>query len=119
MRQNSKLLKTIAFFVALNIFGVYAGALFNFHMHHIFHKALLPQDMVCSPGKQKYIFTVAQHVDHDDGFTLPSHDGLIIDDLSHRLSLGNCLVRISLQPVEHPLASYSGYNQPHRAPPII
>ncbi len=117
MRKPNKLLKTIAFFVALNIFGVYVGALFNFHMYHIFHKPLLPQDMVCSSNKQKYLYSVSNN-HQGDSSQLPNHDGMIACDLSSPLQSFIPSVRLSSHQQEQHLTSYTGYSQSLRAPPI-
>lgn len=118
MRRPNKLLKTIAFVVALNIFGVYVGALFNFHMHHIFHKALLPQDMVCSSNKQKFLYTVSNN-HHGDGSLVPNHDGIIACNLSSPLHSFIPSIRLSSYQQEQHLTGYTGCNQSLRAPPTI
>ena len=94
MHRHNKTLKIIAFVVALNIFGVYVGALFNFHMNHIFHKPLLPQDMVCSSNKQKFLYTVSNN-HHGDDSQLPNHDGIIASDLSSPLQSFIPSIRLS------------------------
>ncbi|NWJ53045.1 MAG: hypothetical protein HXX14_19500 [Bacteroidetes bacterium] len=118
MCKSNKLLKTIAFFVALNIFGVYVGALFNFHMHHIFHKPLLPQDMVCSSNKQKYLYTVSNH-HHGDDSQVPNHDGIIAPCSSLSFQPFIPPVCLSYQQQEQTPTSYLGYSQSLRAPPFI
>jgi hypothetical protein len=118
MRKPYKLLKTIAFFVALNIFGVYVGALFNFHMHHIFHKPLLPQDMVCSSNKQKYLYTFSNH-HHGDDSQVPIHDGMIANDLSSSLHSFIPSIRLSLHQQEQQFTANNGYRQSLRAPPAL
>jgi hypothetical protein len=118
MHRPNKRLKTIAFFIALNIFGVYVGALFNFHMNHIFHKALLPQDMVCSSNKQKFLYVVSNN-HHGDGSQIPSHDGMIAGDPFLRFYSFIPFIRLSSHQQEQHLASYTGYSQSLRAPPII
>jgi hypothetical protein len=117
MSKSSKLLKTIAFYVALNIFGVYVGALFNFHMHHIFHKALVPQDMVCSRDKQKFIYTVTDN-HHEDGSSFLSDDVMIAIDLSDQLLPVTASAYLSQFRKTDPLVSYTGHSESLRAPPL-
>lgn len=119
MRTPHKQLKAIALFLALNIFGVYVGALFNFHMHHIFHKALLPQDMVCSSNKQKFLYAVTSN-DYGNGSQLPNSDGIIECNPSLQLDHFIPSIRLSLQQQEKQhFTSYTGYCQSLRAPPSI
>ncbi len=118
MHEPNKRLKTIAFFLALNIFGVYVGALFNFHMHHIFHKALLPQDMVCGRNKQKSIYTATNN-DFGNGSPYPIHDGLITINLADQLLPDASFTRLFLPLKEQPHPSYTGNILSLRAPPLI
>jgi hypothetical protein len=119
MPKHHKRLKTIAFIVALNVFGVYVGALFNFHMYHIFHKPLLSQDMICSNSKQKFIHTLPVK-DSGDGSRLPNHDEMIVYNPSSDQMLPVLFsIRLSLQPKEQPLTSYTDYSLSLRAPPAI
>lgn len=118
MHKLNKLLQTITFLVALNIFGVVVGALYNFHMHHIFHKALLPQDMVCNRSKQKYIYTTTND-DHGDGGSQALHsDGILLCDFAfHPLQL-TCSLRLTSQQQEQFYTAYTGNCQSLRAPPL-